>query len=148
MKKYIFFALLFLFFIAGVILVVVHISKQIPSATIGNHTFSLFLAKTQEEREVGLARFSTITSNQGMLFFFNDYGKYGFWMKDMKFPIDILFIDNNKIVTIAKNVPVQKNNINLPIYYPKKPVNRVLEIVAGTAKKDNMQEGDSATFSL
>jgi uncharacterized membrane protein (UPF0127 family) len=64
-------------------------------------------------------------------------------MKNMKFPIDIIYIDNNTIITIVNSAPIPKNpSDNLTIYTPSKLSDKVLEINAGLSKKYNFKNGD------
>jgi uncharacterized membrane protein (UPF0127 family) len=119
-----------------------NVSKS-PTATINNHTFKLELAKTQQDKVIGLSKKEMLDKNTGMLFLFERPSILSFWMKDMKFPIDIIFIKNNRIVTIHKNVLPPKNpNDKLPIYNSKELADTVLEINAGLSKKYNFKEND------
>jgi uncharacterized membrane protein (UPF0127 family) len=117
------------------------------SAEINGHTFSLYLAKTASEQEVGLAKYKSIAQNQGMLFLFERSDYYSFWMKNMHFPIDIIFISNNKVVDVSNDVPVSPNN-NLPVYTTKIKANKVLEINAGLAKKYGIKVGSEVKIKL
>lgn len=117
--------------------------SKTPTATINNHTFKLEVAKTQKEKGVGLSTKSTLEQNVGMLFPFDKPGYYPFWMKNMKFPIDIIFIRNGRIVTIHKNIKPPRNpNENPPIYNSKEPADIVLEINAGLSEKYKFKRGD------
>ncbi len=117
--------------------------KKTPQAIINNHIFSLEIVKTDKEREIGLAKYKNIPQNFGMLFFFEKPDFHSFWMKNMKFPIDIIFIRNNKIVTIFKNAsPPKSNNEFIPIYRTKELSDSVLEINAGLSDKYNFKTGD------
>lgn len=89
------------------------------------------LVDTDKTRELGLSYFSQLPEKQGMLFSFPQGDTYGFWMKDMNFPIDIVWIDENlKIIDRTINVlPSTFPNI----FTPKAPVKYVLEIPANTA---------------
>jgi uncharacterized protein len=118
-----------------------------PRAQINGHVFSLYLAKTSEEQELGLAKYKKIDMNQGMLFLFNKPDYYSFWMKDMRFPIDIIFISGNKVVDIFQKVPVSLNE-NLPVYTTKTKADKVLEINAGLAKKYNIEIGSKVKINL
>jgi uncharacterized protein len=118
-----------------------------PRAQINGHVFSLYLAKTSEEQELGLAKYKKIDRNQGMLFLFNKPDYYSFWMKDMRFPIDIIFISGNKVVDIFQKVPVSLNE-NLPVYTTKTKADKVLEINAGLAKKYNIEIGSKVKINL
>lgn len=124
---------------------------QSPSSTItiNKHAFRVIVAKSDNEKEIGLSNKSSLASDQGMLFPFQTADYYAFWMKNMKFPIDIIYINNSRIVTIFHSVPSPKNtNDQLPIYKPSQPANNVLEINAGLAKKYNFKEGDAVQIQL
>ncbi len=61
------------------------------------------LAITPDQQAKGLSIKNTLNDNEGMLFLFNVPGEYSFWMKDMKFPLDIIWINSNhEIVHIEK----------------------------------------------
>lgn len=113
-----------------------------PTAEIRGQKFSLLVAKSDKDKQVGLSKYKDLPQNKGMVFLFDKPGSYPFWMKDMKFPIDILFIKKNKIVTIYKNIPIN----NLTIYSPKESADKVLEINAGLSDKYSFAPGDSVTF--
>lgn len=113
------------------------------SVVIKGTTFSVEVAKTSKEQEIGLSERKSLSSDKGMLFVFEKPGIYSFWMKNMKFPIDILFINKNKIVTIFENAkPPISQSENLQIYSPTQEASHVLEINAGLSKKHNIQIGD------
>jgi len=111
------------------------------TVTIQNQTLDVYLAQTEQEHESGLSGFEAIKSNQGMLFIFDLAQKPSFWMKDMKFPIDIIWINNNQVVDITKNLPVQYDS-NLTRYFPNVEVDRVLEVNAGWTDKNEIKVGD------
>lgn len=104
--------------------------------------------KTREAMARGLSGRTSMHENQGMLF---DYGKRsnvtpGFWMPDMKFNLDILWIKDNKIIGVAQNIPAPKNkDEKLPLYYPPSPVDSVLELNSGWIEKNNIHFGDTVT---
>ncbi len=123
-------------------------NEKTPLATINNHVFNLEIAKTDKERKIGLAKYKNIPQNFGMLFPFEKPDYYSFWMKNMKFPIDIIFIRNNKIIKIFANVPAPKSdNQQLPIYTPDQVSDTVLEINAGLSDKYNFQENGSVNIT-
>lgn len=113
-----------------------------PTVEIKGHDFQVELAKTDKDKEIGLSKYESIPQDKGMLFVFTKPGFYPFWMKNMKFPIDIIFIDNNKIVTIYENLPINK----LTIYSPTQSSDKVLEINANLSKKYGFKVGDSVSF--
>jgi uncharacterized protein len=117
--------------------------------TIDNHTFSVEVATTAAQLQQGLSGRASLPKDQGMLFIFKTPARYPFWMKDMKFPLDMLFINNNKIVTIFQNVPVpQQGKTNLPIYAPTAPADQVLEINSGLVKQYSFKKGDAVKVTL
>lgn len=116
-----------------------------PLATqleIRGNTFTVELAITAKEKERGLGYRNLLPPNAGMLFVYQNKDRYGFWMKGMRFPIDIIWIMDQTIVDISKNVPVATTGA-LSTYAPKEPINKVLEVQAGTADRLGVQIGDT-----
>ncbi len=123
--------------------------KKQPTATIQKNTFKLTLAQTQEEQEIGLSGKKTLAKDEGMLFVFEKVSYYPFWMKNMLMPIDIIYIRENKIITIIKNAPAPKSPTEtLPVYSPTEPVDMVLEINAGLSDEYDFKNGDEVSLSL
>ncbi len=122
--------------------------KKYPFVRINNYEFKLQIAKTAKEQEIGLSKYEDLSKNLGMIFPFERPDYYSFWMKQMKFPIDIIYIKDGKIVTIYKNVkPPKSGNESLLIYKPKEPANMVLEINAGLSDKYKFKEGDKISIN-
>ena len=87
----------------------------------------------------GLSGRDGLGVNEGMLFAFDEPGTHGFWMKDMKFPIDIIWISNSEVIYVLSNL----NPDSYPtIFSPPEPVSQVLEVKAGTILRLNVVEGD------
>lgn len=83
---------------------------------------------------------------QGMLFVFEKEAVYPFWMKNMTFAIDILWIDaNKKIVHVASRIPPCRED-PCPVYSPHVEARYVLEIPAGDAQKQGLVVGRGARF--
>lgn len=113
------------------------------TATINNQTFKLYIAISDNDRMVGLSEKTSMPQDYGMLFEFEKADYYPFWMKNMKFPIDIIFIKGDKIVTIYPNLqPPASNQDSLPIFKPESEADKVLEINAGISQKYNFKKGD------
>ena len=108
---------------------------------IRGHVFAVDVAVTEEEKQKGLGYRDSLPENSGMLFPYGHKERYGYWMKGMRFPIDIIWIEDNLIADISKNVPVAVSG-TLPSYAPSKPVNKVLELNAGTADRIGAKIGD------
>lgn len=119
-------------------------------ATFGETKVSLDVVDTPETREKGLSGRNSLADDKGMLFIFDEPTIPSFWMKGMKFPIDIIFLNDNKIVTIHKNVPQPKTTTELPTayYQPDSLVNRTIELKAGMADKYNLKVGDTVDIAL
>lgn len=111
--------------------------------TINRQTFKATVAKTLKEKQIGLSEKKSLKPGEGMLFVFEAPDYYPFWMKNMKIPLDIIFIKDDRIVTLYKNVqPPVNDTSNLPLLRPSEPINKVLEITAGLSDKYMIKEGD------
>jgi uncharacterized membrane protein (UPF0127 family) len=104
------------------------------------------VAKDESSREKGLSGRDSIGLNEGMYFIFDAPASYSFWMKGMKFPIDIVWISNGKIVGFEENMqPPADPNLpdgQLKEYFPPAPVDRVLELHAGRVRLLKSGVGD------
>jgi len=113
-------------------------------AVVGQTKLQLEVVKKSEDRQKGLSGRTCISEGQGMLFVFEQPGYYRFWMKDMRFAIDMVWIDSSKkVLTVQANVQ--------PKTYPKtfnsdKPALYVLEIGAGQARAYGIYSGTSIEF--
>lgn len=100
--------------------------------TVGTTVLQVEIAQTAEQKITGLSYRPSLAEGRGMFFIFETDGKHGIWMKDMQFPIDIIWIDAAmKVVHIEKSVA--------PDTYPKvftspTPARYVLEVPAGYAE--------------
>lgn len=97
------------------------------------------IADTQAKQELGLGTRSSIPDNYGMLFVFPGAERYGFWMKDMLVPIDIIWLsDNGEILLIDHEVEPK----TYPhVFYPPTPVKYVLETRSGWARESGWDVG-------
>ncbi|KKU88260.1 MAG: hypothetical protein UY16_C0010G0016 [Candidatus Gottesmanbacteria bacterium GW2011_GWA2_47_9] len=115
-------------------------------AIIRDQTFTIETAVTREERELGLGNRKTMPMDHGMVFLFGVRGKYDFWMRGMQFPLDFLWIGENKILDITTNVPPPVGNEPPVQLTAKVPVDKILELNAGTVSRLRIQIGDEITF--
>lgn len=114
---------------------------------VQEETFNVQIVDKPADLQKGLSGRGSMPANQGMLFLFPNKGDYPFWMKDMEFPLDIIYISDNKVVTIYEEVPSPLYpNENLTVYRSKVPANKVLELNAGSVKKFNIKVGDEVTI--
>lgn len=102
------------------------------------------IAANPESRAIGLSKYKTLYYNRGMLFVYDQTQKQCFWMKDMKFPIDILWVGSDKqVLHIEENVQ--------PNTYPKQfcpdvAVKYALEVSAGLVDRQNIKTGQKLSF--
>ena len=121
---------------------------QVPSTTtlkIKGQAIKAEIAQTPAEQIRGLSFRRFLAEDEGMLFIYPDYQTRNFWMKDMKFPLDILWLKDNQIVGFVKNIPAPTSS-QLMIYQSNEPVNYVLELKAGWLEKNQVQVGDKVEF--
>jgi len=113
--------------------------------TIGTTTLRVEIAETSDAHVKGLSGRSKLTDGTGMLFIFDHPDLYGFWMPDMKFPIDIIwFGDDWHIVDIASDVSPDSYP---KVFVPKAKAQYVLEAPAGTAHRWGWDEETPASLS-
>jgi len=111
---------------------------------INGMAFDVEVADTAVTQARGLSGRSGLEENKGMLFLFNSFSRRSFWMRGMKFSLDIIWINEKRIVDIDKNVPPPANGvIDFKMYSPSQPVDKVLEINAGLSEKYNIKIGDN-----
>ncbi len=113
-------------------------------AKVGDSIIEVEIADTPEQRAKGLSGRESLAENRGLLFIYDQPGLYGIWMKEMKFPIDIIWIDSNKkIISISKNIGPE----SFPeIFEPAVPAQYILEINAGFVDENRIKIGDSFNY--
>jgi len=119
------------------------------TAVVNNQTIKLLIADDDKEKMKGLSKRKNLSQDTGMLFVFKNKNRHAFWMKDMLFPIDIVYISDGVVVDIVPNVQPPKDNSNvlgIKVIKPQSPANYVLEINAGQALKYKIKKGDKITF--
>ena len=98
------------------------------------------------DQQRGLQGRTGLGQNQGMLFVFTKDERYRFWMKDMKFPIDILWLDSQGlIVSVSENAPVCLAD-PCPVYAPPQDARYVLEVGAGFSRAHGFISGARAVI--
>lgn len=96
---------------------------------LNKQTFNLEIADTPQERKQGLSGRKNLATSTGLLFVFDQPGTYGFWMKDMNFPIDIIWLDKNK-KTLGQTKNLKPESFP-KIFYSPPNTSYALEINAG-----------------
>lgn len=117
---------------------------------IGDETILAEVADSEDERQKGLAGRRSLGENEGMLFVFEQKDVFpSFWMKGMQIPLDIIWIDNEKVVKIDSDVSPPSSDIpdsGLTLYHPGKPIDYVLEVASGFTEKSGIKVGDVVTI--
>ncbi len=118
------------------------VSAKYAYITMGNASLTAEVVKTTDEVKLGLSGREGLLPDTGMWFDFGTENLWGIWMKDMKFPIDIVWFDKNlEIITVEKNIsPKTFPNI----FYPSRDASYVLELPAGTVEKYKIGVGNRA----
>jgi hypothetical protein len=111
----------------------------ITTATGTNHTFSVEIAATPDERAEGLMNRRDMASDHGMLFDFGMTRRVAMWMKNTYLPLDMLFILEDGTVSRieAGTVPESETIID-----SGGPVRFVLEVNGGVAASLGIRPGD------
>lgn len=104
------------------------------------------IADTPAKRQQGLSDRDGLRSGWGMLFVFERTSRQGFWMKDMRFPIDILWLRNRRVVHVAENVPPPRPGEEPVTITPDPSANLVLELEAGQARALGLQVGSTLEY--
>ena len=108
---------------------------------VGERQYVLERADTDIKREKGLGERDALCKECGMLFVFDEPGQYAFWMKDMRFPLDIVWLSGDNVVFVAHNVQPDFSGI----IEPGVAADRVIEVNAGAA--ESLESGGKVRFS-
>lgn len=106
-------------------------------------TIDIEKADNDMEREFGLMYRRSMAENQGMLFLFDKSGPQSFWMRNTIIPLDILFVDDNQVITTIHANTKPLNDTGLP---SKGDAKYVVEVNGGFAAKYGIKEGDKISW--
>ncbi len=123
-----------------------NLSKHIE---LGSSQLAVEVADTPQKQEQGLSGRVGLAPNSAMVFdFTHTTNKHPhFWMKDMRFDLDILWVQNNQVVAINQYVPKPQSHANsLPTYFTTKAIDYVVELPAGFCKEHNIHIGTLFRF--
>lgn len=127
------------------------VKKGFATVSVRDLKVDAKVASKASERKKGLSKQESLPLSSGMLFVFENGGLYPFWMKDMRFAIDIIWIDEDKrIVSITQNAPPEpdRDDDELTLYEPTAAAKYALEINAGLAGRNGLEVGDIVNFEL
>ncbi|OGI05026.1 MAG: hypothetical protein A2104_02775 [Candidatus Melainabacteria bacterium GWF2_32_7] len=115
-------------------------------AVINNKKVFLEVANTAEKRQLGLMYRDNLEENQGMIFLFDMPDYVNFWMKNVKIPLDILFIYKNKVVTMYSMVPACEND-SCELYPSRYKIDYAIELKGGFCHKNKIKAGQTVKLS-
>lgn len=118
------------------------------AVSVGGASFRVDFADTAAKRSAGLSGREPLRNDEGMYFLFASSTSQAFWMKDMKFPIDIVWIREGRVVGVTADVPPPGPGVSGFELRPSPgPVEAVLEISAGHAAQHGIGAGDAVTVN-
>lgn len=138
-RQYFFILILIIVFVTAIILGIIQKLPEYGRVFLGGKEIKVEVADSAPKRNKGLSGREKLEKNEGMLFVFNKPDRYGIWMKDMEFPIDIIWINDDKIVDITSNVLHEDQKT---IYYPDSEVNFILEVNDSFVEENEIEIGD------
>ena len=116
---------------------------------IGSKTLNAMVADTVLKRAIGLMHRKKLKSNECMLFIFGRGSRYGIWMLNMRFSIDIIWLDEKKrVVDFAKNLKPCKNIFDCKTSYPKRASRYIIELNAGFIEKNKFPISKRVSFQI
>lgn len=122
------------------------VSRNAPQIRVAGVTLIVEIANTPTEQTKGLSGRDNLPQDQGMLFVFDHEDFWGFWMIEMKFPLDIIWFNSDKqAVYVKQNLPPCTPQA-CPVFEPPVKAIYVLEVNAGFAQAHNVTLGTNFTF--
>jgi hypothetical protein len=119
------------------------------SLTIGEDIrLHVDIAATPAARAQGLSGRASLGEDEGMLFLFPAPGQHQFWMKDMLFPLDFLWIREGRIIDMSVDVQPPSPDGDMHIVSPFEPADTVLEVRAGFAAAHGLRTGLPVTWAV
>ena len=112
--------------------------------TSGSTRIRVSIADSDPERVQGLSNTDPLPEGVGKLFVFDSAGLHGFWMKDMRYAIDIIWLNEDmKVITIKESATPESYP---ETFYPSNESLFVLEVPAGFSTANSIEVGQTFTF--
>ena len=110
---------------------------------VGDQQIQVEIRDEEAERELGFSGRKNLGDNEGMLFVFEQAVQPTFWMKDMQFSLDVVWIREGKVVEIEENVPhPTETEPVIATMIPQNPIDMVLEVPSGWVSRTGVKVGD------
>jgi uncharacterized protein len=135
--------------IVGVGLLFWKLNYDQQTLRLHGHTYRITVLRTEDELQRGLSGTDNLPAEHAMVFVFPREEKWSIWMKDMNYPIDIVWLDNAKnVVHLEKDVQPSTYNNAEPakskLFKPDKVARYVIELASGTIERTGIVVGDPA----
>ena len=135
---------LFLVIIVSITLIFNNLQSK-TEVQIGASVFNVWVASDSISREKGLSSVERLRQNEGLLMVFQRNDTWGIWMKDMKIPIDIVWLNSDKkVVHIVTDASPDLSTSKT--FYPESLARYVLEISAGTVRRSGIKLDQTAVL--
>lgn len=124
-----------------------HPDARRATVTVGSTAIAAEVARTPAEKQLGLGGRAGLARDAGMLFVFDTPARHVFWMLDMQFALDFVWIRGDRVVDMTAEVPAPPAGVDaasglLRELQPKEPADLVLEVAAGSIAKHGWKVGD------
>lgn len=149
--KYLFYSLVPISIVVFLLLFIFRSSSAIENSKtiiINGNSIQVEIADNDALRTQGLSGRKSLATNSGMLFIYPRAGIYSFWMKEMQFPLDFIWISGDTVADLMKDVPAPETNdlLVLPTYQSNTPVDKALELNAGSIDRLTIKIGDKIKY--
>ena len=114
---------------------------------IGDTVIQVEIADTMSKQYLGLSNRTSLCADCGMLFVFEKSSIQTFVMRNMKFPLDMIFMSGNRVNEIWKNIPSPKAGEEPQYIQSLGPADEVLEVNAGFSDLNNLKIGNTAELT-
>jgi len=105
------------------------------------------VAKSHDDKYQGLSFKKSICENCGMLFVYDDKKERGYVMRNMLFPLDMIWIANGEVININKNL-LPEGGKTKNVYMSGSEMDSVLEVNAGFSSQHNIKVGDKIIYQI
>ncbi len=120
----------------------------IPLTLPSGKVLQVELMVKDEDRAMGLMFRPELPMDRGLLFVFEETAFHGIWMKNCRFPIDVIWLDESgRVVHLAEAVPPCAKD-PCPVYQPMRRAAYVVELNAGQARREKAAVGAQLKFEL
>ena len=122
--------------------------RDLSVLRVGEQTLGVEIADSAEEWSQGLSGREQLSGDEGMLFVFDDQVRRSFWMRQMRFSLDMMFIRDGRINEIVRNVPApsgSQDGTEIRVQ-SQESADWVLEVNSGWAQEHGVEVGDEVTY--